>query len=469
MTALGRVLGRWVRARGRAPLAAWRAWEHPEGRGQGEVVREVARHREVLALGGNRSGKTEAMRAILVALALGSDHPHARLFWEHHGVDPEAFPRGPGTVWLIALSSSDSINYHRRWVERLLPAGSYTWWNRNSLGEARVEIVVEGYDTPAEIVFKSDDQGVEAMQGASVRAIGHDEEGADPKVYDECGVRLWDQDGWHLMANTPINGQTWVYHRFVRNGAPEGAAVRYLWTIDNPFIPKSRAARMERDNPSLAAARLRGEFVVLKDRIWPGFSRSTHVIAPFAIPRDWPRFRAIDFGTQAPFACVWTTRAKRDHQIGDRTIPEGSLIAYREHYQRQWTIARHVVAIREAEGWWRDPAGVLRPPEADRREVIEGTWVDPEDPQARLSLNSEHDMDCTPGNNALLPGIEAVGALIEAGRLFVFDTCPNTIREVEGWIWTGDPETGQAFDVPAKKDDHTCDCLRYTAMGVGQW
>ena len=435
-----------------APLAAWQAWDGP-GTSQHACVRSVASTKELLILGGNRSGKTEAMRAIVVALVLGSDHPHARLYWQHHGMDPDQFPRGPGTGWLIALASNDSINYHRRWIERLLPAGSYRWWNRNGPGEARVEIDVPGYDTPAEIVFKSEDQGEEAAQGASVRVVAHDEEGATPRVYDESGVRLWDQRGWHLMANTPVNGQTWVYHRFVRDGAPEGAAVKYIWTLDNPFVPPEAARKLEAQNPALASARLRGEFVVLRGRIWPTFARGVHTIAPFPIPADWPRFRALDFGTQAPFVCLWSALAKRDHVVHGVTIPEGSQVVYREHYQRQWTIAQHVVRIRELE----DPG-----------EVIEATWADPESPQDRLSLNRDHGMDVTPANNAIKAGIECVGARINAGRLFVFDTCPHTVREMEGWTWVGGEEGGP-LDTPAKKDDHTCDCVRYTAMGLAGW
>lgn len=471
---IARNLTRWRKERRSRPLAAWAAW-HSHGTSQRELVQLLALYRIVLALGGNRSGKTEWLRAVAVAMALGSDHPDARIFWRRNGVDPDSMPKGPGKVWILARRSNDSINYHRRQIDRLLPGGGedssgmVTWWNKNGKGEARVEIRVPGYDLPAEIVFKSEDQGEDAAQGDSCRLIAHDEEGDTANVWDECSVRLWDQRGYQIMANTPIKGRTWIYHRFVEK-TPHGVAVRWIHSLDNPFLPPEDAKKLE-ENKAVAAARLRGEFVVLKGRIWPAFSRGTHTIEPFEIPRDWPRFRAIDFGTANPFACLWATLAPRRHVLpGGRVIEDGTLIVYREHYQAGWVLSQHVTAIRLAEGWdWvnaPDGSGILAP--VGDVDEIDMTWADPEDPQQLATLNVDYDMGATPASNAVAAGIDRVSARLQAGTLLVFTTCPHTIREVEGYQRKPD-RSGIVTEAPLKKDDHTCDAVRYLTMGAEQW
>lgn len=459
-------------ARRRRPLAAWTAWHQaPPATSQRELCQLLERYKTVLALGGNRSGKTEWLRAIVVAMALGSDHPDARAFWLRNGCDPDSFPKGPGKAAIFARRSNDSINYHRRQIDRLLPTGGrdpnvVKWWNKNGRGEARVEIRCPGYETPAEIVFKSEDQGEDAAQGDNWRISAHDEEGDTPNVWDECSVRLWDQRGWQIMANTPVKGRTWIYYRFVAPEKPrEDVAVRWIHSLDNPFLPPEEARKLE-ENEVLAAARLRGEFVVLKGRVWPMFNRQTHVVEPFPIPADWPRFRAIDFGTRNPFCCVWAAMS----QGGPGHPPEGVVVVYRQHYQAGWTLSQHVRAIRIAEGWeW--VADELVP--GSDAEAIDMTWADPEDPQQLASLNLDHDMGATPAYRSVSEGIDKVAQKMALGGdgwpgIVVFDSCGDVIREIEGYVWR-DPVAGKQPEKPLKKDDHAADTVRYLVTGLERW
>jgi phage terminase large subunit len=314
------------------------------------------------------------------------------------------------------------------------------------------------------LFFKAEDQGVDAMQGDSCRVISHDEEGGSEAVWNEAEVRLWDQKGWHLMANTPIKGRTWIYHRFVKDTPPD-AACYWIHTLDNPFLPQEDARKLERMNTAIAAARLRGEFVQLKGRVWPAFSRGVHVVNRPTIPPDWPRYRSIDFGTRNPFVCLWGA-----------LDPDDTLWVYREHYQAGWTTSQHVEAIRGAEGWRRLDDGeapprvgaVLRSEwgtwvDDGSHEPIENTWADPEDPQQIAQLSMNHDLFITPAVRDVAAGIDAVAERLGARAIVVSSECANTIREIEGYAWS---EQAENTERPLKRDDHTCDCVRYLCMGV---
>src|SRR5262245_18123806 len=149
------------------PLTIWRGWgDHdldgtPVVQGarttQRRLVQELQSCRNVIALGGQRSGKTEVLRAAGVALGLGSDHPDALAFWLANGCDPDAFPRGPGNRlrggagWFVARTSGDSIRYSRPQVLALIPkwgpthekaerGESWRALNLDGRGEARIEV-----------------------------------------------------------------------------------------------------------------------------------------------------------------------------------------------------------------------------------------------------------------------------------------------------------------------------------------
>ena len=477
------------------PLTLWRGWgDHdldgvPVVQGarttQRRVVQELQWARNVVALGGQRSGKTEALRAAGVALGLGSDHPDARSFWLANGCDPDLFPRGPGNRlkggagWFVARTSGDSIRYSRPQVLALTPkwgpphakaerGESWRALNLDGRGEARIEVMCPGYDLPAEFFFKSEDQKADGFDGDATRFVHHDEEGKTPAIWDQCKSRLTDYDGWHLFSNAPIKGRTWVYNRFEREVEPD-TVVRRLWSKDNPYLPRKRAMLLDA-NP----VKGRGEFVVTQGRIWPMFSRSVHVIPHRPWPLDWPRFRVIDFGLRHPHVCLWSVLTKARVVLGpDRVIPDRSLIIYREHYQPGWTLAQHVNRYRELEGWVRNEAGVwVRTPTTER---FEATWADPEDPQQILSLNNDHGIETMYGNKARTAGEDAVATRLLPDRhgypsLFVSEVCMETIREWEDYIEIDAVDReGNPTHKPSQRSDHTCDCGRYLVLGVNAY
>ena len=430
------------------PLAAIRAW-HSDRTSQREALQLLQVCRLLVVLGGNRSGKTFLLRAALVALVLGSDHPDARLFWEHNGVDPDAFPRGPGRGWIVALTTNDSIEYHRDAIVGLLPKwgpphpqakdGTAPWfgWNLAGRGEARVQVMVPGYDYPAVIVFKTDHEGKEAMQGSACRCILHDEEsrlhGSD--TWDEADTRLWDQDGWHLMSNTPIQGRTWVYDRWVANGPsdPERERVTYIYAEDNPHTSKARIQALKSTNPTLAEAKLYGRFVVLEGRIWQAFDRAVHVIEEFEMPPDAGLFgRSIDFGTRNPFVHLWGVSLTRALVMPTgRVIPDGSIVVYREHYRAEWTLRQHVEEVERI----NDALGEPEP---------QGIWADPEDAQQMLALRRDHDWPALKANKAVSSGLDKVTEYL----------LPAQVDGLPRFMWLGPAEIpfGRSRDTGGRTD-----------------
>jgi hypothetical protein len=482
----------WEVAREEHPLAFVRLW-HTEGVGvdhvgaprnrtsQREAVRRMASHRTGYTGGGNRSGKTYAMLRAFFALGLGSDHPDARAFWLGNGVDPDAFPAGPanadyndGEVCFIALSSSDSLRYHRRVFDTLVGGNRHRWHSQLAKGEAWLEVWCPGYDYPARFWFKTEDQGRRGHQGIKYRGCLHDEEGETVDVWDECNTRCVDANGWHWMSNTPVAGFTWVQSRLVDKTGPDAEPdcnVYFIHGVDNPALDPEGRKRLMRGNQSLVAAKLYGRAVQLDGLVYPEFDRNVHVVPRFPIPRHCLRFRAIDFGTRHPFVCLWGARLKEPVQVGPRRIPAGALVLYRAHHRAEWTLRQHAEVIRTAEGWVQDAGtGKWRPGPAGV-EQIEMTWADPEDSQQMLQLNEEHDFDATPAIKAIRAGIDAASEMLQphldgSPSVYVMEDLVDFIREIEGYVWAEGSASKDQPDRPRSKDDHEMDCFRYMAMGL---
>lgn len=73
---------------------------------------------------------------------------------------------------------------------------------------------------------------------------------------------------------------------------------------------------------------------------------------------------------------------------------------------------------------------------------------------------SRRGIHCIPANNDVENGIQMMTSEMAKGNLFVCSECDNTIREIESYCWdTKAAERG--YDEPVKRDDHSCDALRY--------
>lgn len=74
----------------------------------------------------------------------------------------------------------------------------------------------------------------------------------------------------------------------------------------------------------LRKAYLEGRWDAVEGQYFSEFDPAIHVCAPFPIPRDWRRFRAMDWGYNDPCCVLWFAVA-----------PDSHLYVYREIYQNQ--------------------------------------------------------------------------------------------------------------------------------------
>jgi hypothetical protein len=261
----------------------------------------------------------------------------------------------------------------------------------------------------------------ETVRGyANVSLLVIDEAARVPDdLYRAVRPMLAVSDGRMVCLSTPY-GKRGFFHDAWARGGPDWHRIE----VPAERVPRIKPEFLEQERRALGESYYRQEyccsFEALEGLVYPDFARCV-------VPGPAPEGRwvgGIDFGLRNPFAAVWGVLDRDD-----------VLWLVGEHYSRERTLAYHAGHLPKSVTWYADPSGA--------REILELRC-------AGLTVR--------PGENDVTPGILAVRARLEAGRLRVLaGRCPNLVAEAG--LYRYDPE-GRS-ERPLKEHDHALDALRY--------
>lgn len=238
---------------------------------------------------------------------------------------------------------------------------------------------------------------------------------------------------------------------FSREGVPTEAGRAYL-AILNSLTGLQRLRLLE------------GKWAAADGIIFESFDPALHVIPRFEIPRDWPRYWAVDFGFVHPFVLqMWA----KD--------PDGRLYMYREVQYSKRLVEDHAKTALETVGHY-DKSGRLVWDEPRPRAIL--TDHQAED---RATLEKHLGMSTKPAKKTVSDGIQAVESRLKLQadgkpRLLILeDSIVETDQELlqagkptcladelPGYVW-GNSKTKEA---PLKENDDACDTMRYVVAEI---
>jgi PBSX family phage terminase large subunit len=192
-----------------------------------------------------------------------------------------------------------------------------------------------------------------------------------------------------------------------------------------------------------------GQWVSAEGTVYDGYDPAVHLVDPFPIPDDWPRWWSVDFGFVHPFVCqMWA----RD--------PDGRVYLYREVYHTGRLVEDHAKTILAV------TAGEPRPQAV----------ICDHDAEDRATLAKHLGMATKAARKTVSDGIQAVAARLKVAgdgraRLFLFrdavvqrdQTLVDALRpactaeEIPGYVWA---DTARK-EAPVKEDDDGMDAMRY--------
>ncbi len=292
-------------------------------------------------------------------------------------------------------------------------------------------------------------------------------------------------------ANPGGIGHNFVKRMFVSIQAPmkvkkmgktEGGMLRQFIPAlleDNPTMAENDPDYEDRleglGNPALVKAMRRGDWDIVSggmfDDVW---DRNIHCIEPFAIPASFYVDRSFDWGSSAPFSCLWWCEASGETITlpnGDmRIFPSGTIFLIAEWYGGKDNVGLKMTADEIATGIVERENGYIW-----GSRVHDG----PADPNIYSTQNDNciaDDMESegvswTPGENS--PGSRSNGAeklrtMMKASKsfpmerpgIFIFEDCVEWISHIPVLPRAENKQN----DVDTKAEDHDYDATRYRIL-----
>jgi hypothetical protein len=282
-------------------------------------------------------------------------------------------------------------------------------------------------------------------------------------------------------------GHVWVKKRWVE-AAPWGEPFHIRIPGADPVTARFIPAKLE-DNPAMLRrdpgyrSRLRelpdhlqrayeaGDWDIYEGQFFDEWRREAHVCKPFAIPANWVRWTATDYGFGAPFVNLSFARDPKTRRI----------YVYRELYAQGLRDEHQADAIARAckaeAATFQDPPAKLFALHVGDPSMFNGR--DEHGKPSIASVYRQRGIALIPGENSRKHGWAVVRRALatkeidpvtgeeraKPPRLQIFDTCLELIRTLPAMVRDAlDPEDLADVVRGKKTEDDPSDCLRYGLM-----
>ncbi len=368
---------------------------------------------------------------------------------------------GGGKTALGGLWCYNQIN--NIWTKHKRPAlGMVAAPTYKVLERATVPALIETFaGTPLEGIYKKHESVYITNYGDKIWCQGADNPGGleggqfDFVWGDEAGqfhLTVWDAlQGRTGAKRAPILFTTtpyafnWLFTDFYtrwKQGDPDYTVVQWN-SIENPTYSREEYERAKRTlTPDKFKMRYQGKFERLEGMVYPRINECLcDVSIEEILNKDGPIVGGMDFGWNDPFAAV----------LAKYEIATDILWIFYERYKPETTIEEHANQL---------------PKFIDNRPV----WYCDHQPELILKLR-RGGHTCRPANKSITPGVDAVNARINTGRLKITSAVtekdmPAVIAEGMGYFYRNKDGVFLGDKPDPACEDHSMDALRYLVMGV---
>lgn len=351
--------------------------------------------------------------------------------------------RGPGD-YLAVTSTFPMLNL------KLLPTFLDIFKYTMRLGEYKAGAGVFEYRRHRTRIIFGSAAHPESLESATAKAA----------ILDECGQDQFKLQSWEaiqrrlslyegrVMAGTTLYNLGWmkqqIYDAWLA-GDTDIAVIQFP-SIENPAFP---LMEFERARLKFAQWKFRMFYQGLYDHppglIYLDYGDSYredggHLVHPFAVPAEWPRYVGIDPGA-VNTATVWLAHhpATNVYYVYHESLTGGKTTA--EHAGDAQKLASGVNMQR----WFLGATG---------------------EKQQRMDWRAEGIPTSAPPVSDVEAQIDRVTELLKTRRLFVFDSCQG-LRDEFGMYSREVDDSGQVSEkIKDKSDYHQLDALRYVVGGI---
>lgn len=403
-----------------------------------------------LLVGANRIGKTVACVNLIAAFMNGCTEPwgeHKRIFPSERAKETD----GMGVVGRILCKDWEKaardtiVPTLKEW----LPVGTYET-KKNSVGveyewvfprtKSRLTICTYNEDTQSQMGWKGD--------------FVHADEPPPRDKYVANRRGLVDYNGIFTIAMTAI-AEPWILDDIVLKPDPSTGIVADIDIRKNTYLTEEAIKIYEKDlTEDERVAMIQGGWLQLTGRIWKAFNTASHVVKPFPIPPDWPVQFQIDFHLNKPHAISFAACDKYDRYFICEEVWQNC---------GSEELADYIIS-KKIKNTWRMNRG-----EIDALSKGDTAYI-----KNRFGLGDssftiierklrKYGIQLAVGSKDEKSYITAVETRLKGPNgmptLFIFDTCTETIKQVQRWSYD---DNGKPKD-----DGHFPECVgRFTQTGL---
>lgn len=290
-----------------------------------------------------------------------------------------------------------------------------------------------------------DESSYTLIQGITLAGVMLDEAPLMPESFVNQALARCSVEGARFWFSCNPAGSTnhWFYRSWIEENEArkKKALVLHFSMEDNPSLSAETLTRYKAMWTGVFYQRyILGMWVQAEGLIYPMYLDA--LIRPFEPARGvWDAYAlSIDYGTQNAFAALlWG----RQGQIW---------YAFKEYRYS----GRDENKQKTDDDYVRDMlAFVSGIPETARADLP--TFIDPSAASFIAAILRTHaGFRVRKADNDVLDGIRDTAVCLQRGTVKIFDTCKETIKEIEGYVWDDKKE-----DNPVKINDHMMDAMRY--------
>jgi len=288
------------------------------------------------------------------------------------------------------------------------------------------------------VQFFSYDQGMEKFMGSTIDVAWFDEE-PPADINAEVKMRLIVKDGILLYSFTPLQGVTPLYDSLMQD---ENV---YKVRISQEQVPHLDQVKISRALEGLSEAekqaRRDGVATIGAGKVFQ-FEEHEYTCEPFEIPSYWRRLGGFDVGLGHPTGAVAAAiddDSKTIYIYKDYKVNEKTAVDIASHL-RHWGLK------------------FMADPSVFSREIA--TAIE------KSRAYTDEGMELIKGNRDREEGIHIMRKLIGSGRLYIFDTCHDLLKELRTYRTR---TSADGHTVIVKIDDDVVDALRYCIMGMEEY
>lgn len=412
-----------------------------------------------VVFGGNRSGKTE----------LGA------------GIVAEYLEKGfSNQIMCSTVDYKLSVAVQQTKISKLMRSSAIEYGQFNPVRGYTNDVIL--MKNGSKCIFRSYQQGREAVQGMDLDLVWWDEEGPWD-FFQECLARLTDRDGVFLLTFTSLSGFTRLVN-FLWDSNNDLIESSVLSILDNPFIPQSAKDNyLATVDPDEIESRVYGKPHLKEGLIYKEFGE-IHKIEPFdhiamakGNNKRYELHEGIDPHERTPHHWIRFLYDRQENKIyicDELKAPCESmivadfarLIKMKRGIDRNGMIRPTYCQIDTAS---MKPDVIFKHPDEDRE--------DAHTIRLEFHRNGIETILCSKDNAVGLGEVKkrlkvvktSDGTVKRAPLIYVFNTCKGVIWEFSRYSWDSytSAKVSEKHDIlnkPLKKDDHYMDIVKYECI-----